>query len=415
MQSVQASVNKELNFLRDATLRYAHVRSRCLPLVASENSLSPAVAHFVGNRISERYMIRGGGMWCYPLQEELARICSHVEDMTARVFGGCAASISCLSGSQCVAALTCAAAASGATVLGINAEDGGHWALRDFCEARQIRHEGIPHRDGAIDLDRLQSKCAQLEPAFVMVDYSHAIRRISVSEIREAVGDRPVFVDISHFMGLVPYAFAETPLRNGATIVHGSTHKSFPGPQKGIIVFADDCPRCIVDATRKYAEKVLVSNVHMHHILALGAAVVEHEMFGRRYAHDVVLLANAVAEALSGLGEHVRRCDPEAFTHSHQVWIDLGTDSELVLEQWKRLEEAGLLCNPFRIPGDQAAYGLRLGVAELARRGFTSADANDIASLVVDVLRKRRAIEHVSQNVQMLAAARNQFSYCFTE
>ncbi|WP_395971438.1 hypothetical protein WH390_14620 (plasmid) [Candidatus Arsenophonus nilaparvatae] len=58
---------------------------------------------------------------------------------------------------------------------------------------------------------------------------------------KNSFSDTVITYDISHTLGLIVGKQLINPITQGVDIIHGSTHKTFPGPQKGIIGFPISC------------------------------------------------------------------------------------------------------------------------------------------------------------------------------
>ena len=60
-----------------------------------------------------------------------------------------------------------------------------------------------------------------------------------LSEVAHEVGAK-VMYDGAHVLGLIAGGQFQDPLREGADMMTGSSHKTFPGPQHGIILGGED-------------------------------------------------------------------------------------------------------------------------------------------------------------------------------
>src|SRR5207253_619977 len=98
------------------------------------------------------------------------------------------------------------------------------------------------HVPASYDLDRLTFDADQIAyhfrrtgaTAFYM-DVSFYINPHNLNEIREALGPEAIIIyDASHTMGLIMGQEFQAPLREGADVLCGNTHKTLPGPQKGL-------------------------------------------------------------------------------------------------------------------------------------------------------------------------------------
>ena len=98
--------------------------------------------------------------------------------------------------------------------------------------------------------------------------------------------------------GLVAGKQFQRPFEEGAEIITGSTHKTLPGPQGGLILVKHD---------RKMAEKITAAQHGVtgagHPNLRAVQAVLFAEMleFGQDYARQIIKNAKALAQALSQL------------------------------------------------------------------------------------------------------------------
>jgi len=111
--------------------------------------------------------------------------------------------------------------------------------------------------------------------------------------------------------------------------------------------------------------------------------------------------------------------ESRGYTASHQVLTRHGElDSGAGARAAKRLEEAGIITNMNMLPGDTKAMtpsGLRLGVQELTRVGFTNDDMQDVARFYARVLLQEEDTNHVRKDVQALKSERQTIRYCFNE
>jgi glycine hydroxymethyltransferase len=124
--------------------------------------------------------------------------------------------------------------------------------------------------------------------------------------------------DGSHVMGLIAGRRFQDPLREGCSILMGSTHKSLFGPQGGILLSNDK------EVFSKIDEKIfpgIVDNIHWNRVAALTFAMLELLKFGENYASQIVRNSKTLAGALDELGIPVKGKE-YGFTESHQVILD---------------------------------------------------------------------------------------------
>jgi glycine/serine hydroxymethyltransferase len=155
----------------------------------------------------------------------------------------------------------------------------------------------------------------------------------------------------------------------------------------------------------------LVTNHNPGRMPALGVAAAEMLAYGDAYAD--LIIANARRLAI----EIDRRDVPvvareRGYTASHTVLLAvaaLGTAREV----GERLEAAGIITTATRLPPAHGDAGIRLGLAELTRRGATPDDMPEIAALIADVATRRRAPDAVRPRTRELAATFLRIGFAF--
>ncbi len=214
-------------------------------------------------------------------------------------------------------------------------------------------------------------------------------------------------------MGLIAGGKFQDPLREGAEVISGSTHKTLPGPQHGVLL-ANPRDEKMEKRLLRGVFPGVVSNHHLHSMAALGVALAEFEAFGREYADHVVRNAKALGQALHErgmkvLGEHL------GFTESHTIAMDVsreGGGARVSLD----LERANIITNKNLLPKDESPVnpsGIRLGSQELTRLGMRESDMGDVAHLIWRVAAKKEAPEKVARDVASLRAQFKTVRYCF--
>jgi glycine hydroxymethyltransferase len=197
----------------------------------------------------------------------------------------------------------------------------------------------------------------------------------------------------------------------------GSSHKTFPGPQGGFLLSSSE------DETfhRKLNNAMfpgVCSSYHLHHVAGKVMALAEFKEYGEAYATDTVRNAKAFAAALASEGFDVL-AESRGYTASHQVLTRHGElDSGSGAKAASLLEKAGIVTNMNMLPGDTKALspsGLRLGVQELTRVGFSEDDMIDVARLYARVLLEAEDPAKVRNDVHAMKAERQTIRYCFNE
>jgi glycine/serine hydroxymethyltransferase len=205
-----------------------------------------------------------------------------------------------------------------------------------------------------------------------------------------SLSPRPVIMyDMAHVLGL--YGAFQKPFEEGADVVTGSTHKTFFGPQRGVVASnfekGHDLRKLWIE-TKGRAFPGSTSNHHLGTLLGLLIATYEMNHFKDQYQAAVLANARAFAKALKQNGLEVEG-DPEAgYTHTHQVIVRVrqyGTGEEVA----RRLEDNNIVCNYQALPDDESfiqSSGIRTGVQEMTRFGMAEGDFDRLAALVADAV-----------------------------
>jgi glycine/serine hydroxymethyltransferase len=205
-----------------------------------------------------------------------------------------------------------------------------------------------------------------------------------------------IMYDMAHVLGL--YGVFQAPFREGADIITGSTHKTFFGPQRGII--AGNIPsgsplRNLWLDIKSRAFPGSTSNHHLGTLLALLMATYEMNAFKEPYQKQVRLNAKAFARALKASGIPVEGDERDGFTETHQVLIRVrahGPGQEIA----RRLEDNNIVANYQALPDDETfldSSGIRLGVQEMTRFGMVEKDFETLAGYFADVVIRNRAVK----------------------
>jgi glycine hydroxymethyltransferase len=217
--------------------------------------------------------------------------------------------------------------------------------------------------------------------------------------------------DAAHVLGLVAGHQFQDPLADGAPLVTASTHKTYFGSQRGVILAnLDDDEWRKID---KGAFPGSSSNHHLETLVALTFATYEMLEFGVDYARQVVANAKHFASKLFELGFKVQ-ADKFGFTESHQVAIDMadfgGGDAAA-----RDLKDNRIIVNMNLLPHeslDRATNpaGVRLGVQEMTRVGMKEPEMERIAELFRKCLMDKK---FVGDEVKEFRAAYQQVGFSF--
>jgi glycine/serine hydroxymethyltransferase len=245
------------------------------------------------------------------------------------------------------------------------------------------------------DTDELAKLLEGNKPELIVFGKSMFLHKEPVEFVHNIIKDwdpRPVIMyDMAHVLGL--YGVLQEPFKEGADIVTGSTHKTFFGPQRGIVAstISKESPlsRLWIDIKGR-AFPGSTSNHHLGTLLALLMATYEMNEFKSEYQTQIRKNARAYAAALRDAGIDVEGDAADGFTETHQVVIRVskyGTGNEIA----QRLENNNIITNYQALPDDESflqASGIRMGVQEMTRFGMKEEDFKVLAEHLADVIMK---------------------------
>lgn len=342
-------------------------------LVPSEARMSPLARRPLGTDLYFRYFFNEQAdplFWQFRGGQEIG----HLErDLAVSALGRLAAAphvnVRPLSGlSAMLLTISALGGPAGSTVICLDPDAGGHFATASVIRRLGRRPVAIGVRDGKVDRDGLAAALRAGDGAsLVYLDLQNTLAELDVAVAAAVLAEHSpathLHVDTSHTLGLVLGQAHANPLDAGADSFGGSTHKSFPGPQKGALF----CRDTVIAKQFQEAQFDLISSHHFAETLALGLAAAEFEIFGEPYARQVVENAQALARSLREHGFEVAGCGSE-LTATHQVWISHGSLAA-VTRLGDRLAAAGIAANvQDDLPGLRGA-AFRLGVNETTFEG----------------------------------------------
>lgn len=373
---------------RLARLVRAHDRWRgrgVFNLLASENAVSPAARKYLASDLSGRYTLPMSAPFdgetldnSYAGTRYTDQIESLANASAARLFRARHATTRPLSGHIAAMSVLATVLPPRARYLAIPPESGGYDGYAPGYLPALLGHtvrplpaDGPGHR---VEAEAAVETIRRERPNAVVLGQSFFLFPYPLREIAEAAHavDALVLYDASHVLGLIAGGEFQNPLADGADVLFGSTHKSFPGPQGGLI--ATDRSDLFAQMDPAFVWRTF-DNAHWNRIAALGQTLLELERCGAEYARTVVANARALGRALTDEGFPLI-AEAQGFTASHQLHLDR-----------PRLKErhgigGGALAR--RLERQRLLIDLvgRIGTAEVTRLGLTPEEMPRLAGLL---------------------------------
>ncbi|RLE67717.1 MAG: serine hydroxymethyltransferase [Thermoprotei archaeon] len=365
---------------------------RCINLIASENVMSPLAMLFYMNDMMHRY---AEGKPFKRFYQGL-KFVDEVEVATMKIIGDLLETeyvdLRPISGTTANASAFRTFTKPGDKAVVVPVQAGAHVSHTRYGTLGALGIEQIEMPfdldEWNIDVDGARKVIENVKPKIVILGgslyiFPHPTKEIA--EIAHSVGAKLIY-DAAHVLGLIMGKVWSNPLKDGADVLTSSTHKTFPGPQGGLIAAStkDD-----IKAIGKVVFPMFVSNHHLHRLAATAITGVEMKLYGEEYARQIIKNAKALAEALVENGFNVV-AENKGYTMSHQVVVDvkgLGGGAKAA----KLLEDANIILNKNMLPWDKPEdiknpSGLRIGVQEVTRWGMKEDDMKVIADFMKKVI-----------------------------
>ncbi len=412
-----------VDFVREAAKRNTAQFRDGLGMIASENIVSPRVAEMLATDLHGRYAEGLPGKRYY-------QGCGPFDDIEAlgitlaqEVFDAKFANIQSTSGTNSNLAVLKALTKPGDAITAVSTADGGHISHANMGAVgmRGLDLHTYPWMvdEMQIDVDAAIKMVREVKPKLALFGQSMILFPNPMKEVAEAAHEEGgvVMYDGAHVLGLIAGDKFQDPLREGADVMTGSSHKTFPGPQGGFVFSNSDDAKF----QRRLNSGVfpgVCSNYHLHHMAGKVIALAEFQAFGKQYAADIVANAQAFGAALASEGFDVLG-ESRGYTMSHQVVTRHGeADSSAGAIAGQLLEDAGIITNMNMLPGDTKPLhpsGLRLGVQELTRVGMGKGEMEEIAAFYRRVLLDKEDPAKVKSAVAAFKGEFQTVQYCFND
>jgi len=403
-----------------------HWRGReCINLIASENTPSQAVRTIQLNDFMGRYAEGHPNVGAKINRYYQGTLyIDQIETMASKeireLFNCAQADVRPYSGNNANTAIALAYLRGGDSVIVNSTDSGGHISHSYFgVMGRRIQTRGQvlkPGKDNSVNLhffpltaDRYHidvkksiELIEQVKPNLLVMGKSLYLFPDPVKELAPICRELgiPILYDGAHVLGLIAGGQFQDPLAEGATWLTGSTHKTFPGPQRGIILGNLDA-----ENEKKYwgaADRGVFpgtsSNHHLYSLPALLVAIREMKTHGKAYATQICKNAVALAKAVEA-GNVPVEAKEFGYTRSHQIAVNVSAFGGGV-KAALALEANDIICNYNMLPGDADPMnpsGLRIGTPEMTRFGMKEKDFPELGELIAAAIKGQTVKDKVNR------------------
>jgi len=396
--------------------------TQTINLIASENTPSELVQNLSYSDFAHRY---AEGL-VYQREYQGQKYHDEIEEISMKsiekLFNCSYSDVRCPTATIANIAIYYGLCKQGDPIFSLSVPDGAHISMRKFGGAglRGLKIYDIPfdYEKYNIDLDLFGNLILGIKPKLITLGASVFLFPHPIKEIKKICKDLNVIIhyDASHVLGLIAGGEFQDPLNEGADIVMGSTHKTFPGPQ-GAVIYTNN--EELIKKVQRAIFPGTVSNHHLHRLAPLAICCCEMYHFGKEYAKQIIKNAKFFAKELDKRGFNVigKRL---GYTQSHQVLIDLSEFGK-GLKNAQLLERADIITNKNLIHGDITGKdtsdpsGLRIGVQEMTHFGMKENEFKIIAEFFERIIINNENPDKIKFEVNELRANYIKVRYTFEE
>ncbi len=391
---------KEVTEIENLINRQNKWRDQCINLIASENVVSQRVRAQAGSDFAHRYAEGHPGERYYRGTSYIDEIENQLKTNLKIMFECDHSEVRPISGTNANEAVFSRLLCPGDMVMVNSTPGGGHISHHKEGSLGKFTKNIIDTpltKDGYhMDLENTAYLIEKTKPKMIVVGKSLFLFPEPVAELSEVCRQYKtrIMYDAAHVLGLIAGKRFQRPLIEGAFLMTASTHKTYFGSQRGII---------LSNMGEEYWRKIdrgafpgSSSNHHLDTLAQMGIATYEMMEFGEQYAEDTIKNARALAAALDGYGFDVQGKE-FGFTDSHQVAVNVKEfrGGERVS---KTLELNDIILNMNMLPHEplrnhDRPEGIRIGVQEMTRFGMGEKAMGRIAELIKECIIDKKPVK----------------------
>jgi glycine hydroxymethyltransferase len=264
-----------------------------------------------------------------------------------------------------------------------------------------------------IDVEKTKDLIRRVKPKLLVLGKSLFLFPEPVGDFVDICRENKIIIhyDAAHVLGLIAGKKFQDPLKEGAQLITASTHKTFFGSQRGLILSnMDDVLWRKID---RGAFPGSSSNHHLDTLAQLAICTCEMMEYGSQYSETVIANAKALAANLDRLGFDVEAKE-FGFTESHQVAVNMKKFNGGEKASINR-EMNDIILNMNMLPHEPLSAvtnpeGIRIGVQEMTRFGMGKEEMRRIAELIKECIVDKK---NVKEEVNRFRSAYQEVKYSF--
>ena len=408
---------KKVNEIEELITRQDDWRKKCINLIASENVLSRRTRNQAGSDFAHRYAEGHPGERYYRGTSYIDEIENQLKTNLKIMFECDHSEVRPISGTNANEAVFSRLLCPGDVVMVNSTPAGGHISHHKEGSLGKFTKNiiDIPlAADGYhMDVNKTIYLIEKAKPKMIVLGKSLFLFPEPVAELAEVCQTYKcrIMFDAAHVLGLIAGKRFQRPLLEGAFLMTASTHKTYFGSQRGIILSNME-----EEYWRKIDRGAFPGSSSNHHLDTLAQmAICTYEMmeFGEQYAEDTIKNAKALAAALDKQGFQVQGKE-FGFTDSHQVAVNVKEfrGGEKVS---KTLELNDIILNMNMLPHEplknhDRPEGIRIGVQEMTRLGMGEQEMGRVAELMKECIVDKKSVK---EEVNRFRSNYQEVHYCY--
>lgn len=358
----------------DMVRKHNDYRDSVLNLQASENFLSEKAREALGSDMASRYSLEINGEEAYGGAKFSEEVLHSTEGLISQIYKSKYAEVRPIGGHIAAEVVLLSTVNRKDNILSIPEKFGGYTGYENgyLPQMSGINNYSIPY-DGEkqeIKFSELEKLIRSTRPRALVLGQSFFVKHYDLKRVKELCEPNGTFLlyDGSHVMGLIGGEAFQKDAMKYCDILYGSTHKSFFGPQGGVIL--TDNEELYAEIGKNITWRAM-DNFHPSRVAALGVAAEEMILHGKEYASLVTTNSRNLGKELSDR-EIGAKYSPW-YSETHQVI----TDPDFIKQRGITMSRFSEMLEKNGMIIDREG---RIGTSEISRYGFSGMD--EIAELI---------------------------------
>lgn len=397
--------NKNSTTLDMVSNEFRHERNT-ISLIPSENLMSDLATSMYASRMGNRYVLplKVGNKYFMPGRENLGNIIQTLNQKLCSIYKTKYAITKGLSGIQQMDMIMSALIKVTDKAVIVDHLNGGHSKTEGIAKKYgfEVANMYLEFNKWDIDYKKLKVVTEKWkdEKVLMYIDHTVTLNPLNISKLIKFVPKNwIIYYDISHLQLFYFSRIFKFP-KHENFFFGGSTHKTFPGPQKAIILLNN---KELFELINNTFDKT-ISSTHTGSLLSLLITVIEMEVFGVKYAEDILDKTRYLAKLLNSKLDLVGPLPN--LTNTHQICIDVPDVTKTI----QKLASIGIITTPMRIPSVNR-MGLRLGIQEQCRLGIKKHDLKTLSEVIISCVTHNKIERNLESKVRNLAKKLTQIQY----